>query len=160
MSRHIALPPPHLCGMLHLTTTINLPASASEVWAVLTDFAAYPDWNPFITKAEGSWAVGKTVAITAGGMNFQPKVLNFAAGKELRWKGKLLFKGIFDGEHYFLLTEKSDGTTTLEHGEQFTGLLVSPFRKKLDTETKAGFMAMNEALRDRILQIKANDIAV
>jgi hypothetical protein len=127
------------------------------VWTILTDFAAYPDWNPLITYASGNWAVGNTVAITAGGTKFQPKVLNFTVGKELRWKGKLFFKNIFAGEHYFLLTEKSDGTTTLVHDERFTGLLVAPFRKKLDTETRAGFIAMNEALRDRVLQVKTEN---
>jgi hypothetical protein len=145
--------------MLQLTTTINFPASTSDVWAVLTDFAAYPDWNPFITQASGNWVEGNTVAVTAGGMRFQPKVLNFSAGKELRWKGKLLFNGILDGEHYFLLSANGDGTTLLEHGERFSGLLVPAFRKKLEVETKAGFLAMNEALRERILQVKAGDAA-
>lgn len=139
--------------MLHITTTIDLPATPSEAWAVLTDFAAYPDWNPFITKASGNWAVGNTVAITAGGMSFQPRVLNFTPSSELRWKGKLFFNGLFDGEHYFLLSENPDGTTALEHGERFSGLLVPAFRRKLETETKAGFIAANEALRDRLLRL-------
>ena len=83
---------------------------------------AYPDWNPFITRASGDWAVGNTVAVTAGGMDFKPKVLAFTPNRELRWKGKLLFNGLFDGEHYFLLTDNGDGTTGLEHGEYFSGL--------------------------------------
>jgi hypothetical protein len=137
--------------MRHITTSINLPAPPEKVWAVLTDFAAYPTWNPFITHAEGDWAVGNTVAITAGGMAFKPKVLAFDPGRELRWKGKLLFNGIFDGEHYFLLTDNGDGTTSLEHGEYFTGLLVPAFRRKLEGETRAGFGGMNEALVERLV---------
>jgi len=141
--------------MLDLQTTIQLPVLPAKVWEVLTDFAAYPDWNPFITQASGVWKVGTTVALTAGGMNFQPKVLNFSPSKELRWKGKLIFNGLFDGEHYFLLTDNGDGTTSLEHGERFSGLLIPAFRKKLETETKAGFISMNEALCNRILQLNA-----
>jgi hypothetical protein len=141
--------------MLHLQTSIQLPVLPAKVWAVLTDFAAYPDWNPFITQASGDWAVGNSVAITAGGMSFKPRVLNFSAGKELRWKGKLLFNGLFDGEHYFLLTDNGDGTTTLEHGERFSGLLIPAFRKKLETETKAGFITLNEALLNQILRLNA-----
>ncbi|WP_222706985.1 SRPBCC domain-containing protein [Neolewinella aurantiaca] len=136
--------------MLHIQTTIQLPAPPEKVWAVLTDFDSYPRWNPFVTRAEGDWAVGNTVAITAGGMDFKPKVLAFTPDRELRWKGKLLFNGIFDGEHYFLLTDNCDGTTELEHGECFTGLLVPAFRKKLETETKAGFEEMNLALLERM----------
>lgn len=137
--------------MLHITTTIDLPAPPERVWAILTDFAAYPEWNPFVTRAEGDWAVGNTVAITAGGMDFKPKVLAFDAGRELRWKGKLLFNGLFDGEHYFLLTDNGDGTTSLEHGEYFSGLLVPAFRRKLEGDTKAGFEGMNEALAERVV---------
>jgi len=125
--------------MLNIQTSIQLP-----------DFAAYPDWNPFITQASGDWAEGNTVSVTAGGMSFKPKVLTFAAGQELRWKGKLLFNGIFDGEHYFILTSNGDGTTKLEHGENFSGLLVPAFRRKLETDTKTGFEDMNKALVQQV----------
>lgn len=135
--------------MLQLTTTIDLPANPERVWAELTNFSAYPDWNPFITQANGDWAEGNTVAITAGGMDFKPKVLAFDAGKELRWLGSLLFKGLFDGEHYFLLNDNGDGTTTLTHGEDFSGVLVPLFRTKLNKDTKDGFEAMNEAFSKR-----------
>ena len=137
--------------MIQITTTTHIPAPPQKVWAVLTDFAAYPAWNPFITQASGDWAVGNTVAITAGGMAFKPKVLAFDPRHELRWKGKLIFNGIFDGEHYFLLTDKGDGTTKLEHGERFSGLLVPAFRRKLEGETKTGFVGMNEALVERLV---------
>lgn len=141
--------------MLNIQTSIQLPAAPEKVWSVLTDFSAYQDWNPFITQASGDWAVGNTVAITAGGMAFKPKVLAFASGQELRWKGKLLFNGIFDGEHYFLLTDNGDGTTKLEHGENFSGLLVPAFRRKLETETKAGFEDMNKALLQRLQGLRS-----
>lgn len=136
--------------MLHLQTTIQLPAPPAKVWAILTDFAAYPQWNPFITSASGDWAVGNTVALTAGGMDFKPKVLVFEPAQELRWKGKLLFNGIFDGEHYFLISDNGDGTSALEHGEYFSGLLVPAFRHKLETEVRAGFEGLNLALRERL----------
>lgn len=134
-----------------ITTSTTLNAAPSEVWAVLTDFAAYSDWNPFITHAAGDWAVGNTVAVTAGGMDFKPEVLVFEEGKELRWRGKLLFNGLFDGEHYFVLTDQGNGTTLLEHGEQFTGILTEPLRGMIYEKTKAGFEKMNEALGERVL---------
>ena len=70
--------------------------------------------------------------------------------KEFKWIGKLLFKGLFDGEHRFQLMDNSDGTTTFIQSEKFSGLLVRLFAKKLDRETKGDFVAMNEALKKRV----------
>ncbi len=81
-------------------------------------------------------------------MTFQPLVLSLLKNKELRWRGKFLFKGLFDGEHYFILTDHLDGTVTLTHGEKFKGLLV-PFLGKALEKTKTGFDLMNQALKKR-----------
>ncbi|MEM1356640.1 MAG: SRPBCC domain-containing protein [Bacteroidota bacterium] len=134
----------------NITTSIVLPATPEKVWAVLTDFENYPNWNPFVTSAAGDWAAGNTVAITAGGMGFKPTVLKMKKAQELRWLGSLLFRGVFDGEHYFILRDQENGTTLLTHGEDFSGVLVSLFKSKLNKDTKAGFIAMNEALKERL----------
>lgn len=134
-----------------ITTSILIPASTHQVWAELTNFEAYPEWNPFITKATGQWVPGNKIAVTAGGMDFQPTVLAFSSGKELRWLGSFLFKGILDGEHYFRLVDNGDGTTTLEHGEHFRGILTPVLKGMLMEKTSAGFRAMNEALAARLV---------
>lgn len=41
-----------------ITATIDIDASPRAVWEVLTDFAAYPDWNPFVDRSEGTPEVG------------------------------------------------------------------------------------------------------
>ena len=64
--------------------------------------------------------------------------------------GKLLVRGLFDGEHYYGLAPMADGSTLFTHGEHFRGLLVRPFRSALDGRTKSGFEAMNLALKQRI----------
>ena len=83
-------------------------------------------------------------------MTFRPIVLRNVEAREFRWKGKLLFPGLFDGEHYFGLAPRSDGSTPFTHGERFTGVLVPFFRSALDRSTKAGFEAMNAALKQRV----------
>lgn len=83
-------------------------------------------------------------------MSFKPRLLVFERGKELRWKGRLLAPGVFDGEHYFLLSEPSRGQVRFIHGEVFGGLLVPlVFRGDLRTGTERGFAAMNRALKAR-----------
>ncbi len=36
-----------------LQTEIEINAGSDRVWAILTDFAAYPEWNPFIRFIRG-----------------------------------------------------------------------------------------------------------
>ena len=113
-----------------LQAEIEVQASAERVWEVLTDFAAYPAWNPFITKLEGTARVGERLAITVqppGGtaMSFKPTVLRADPNAELRWLGRLLFPGICDGEHYFTIEPLDGGRRArFTQGERFSGLLV------------------------------------
>ena len=76
-----------------IKTSIVINATPQTVWSILTDFENYPNWNPFISSAEGEIAVGEKLKITDGGMGFKPKVLVADENQELRWLGKLLFKG-------------------------------------------------------------------
>jgi hypothetical protein len=85
-------------------------------------------------------------------MTFSPVVLRNTAGREFRWKGKLVLPGIFDGEHYFRLASGGAGSTQFTHGERFTGLLVPLLRGALDRDTRSGFEAMNRALKQRVEQ--------
>jgi hypothetical protein len=84
------------------------------------------------------------------GMTFRPTVLVAEPGRELRWMGRLLLPGIFDGEHYFQIEPLGSGSVRFVHGERFSGLLVPLLKSSLAGGTKAGFVAMNEALKARV----------
>ncbi len=43
-----------------LEKTIEIDATPDEVWAVLTDFDDYGDWNPFVTSITGPVGGGRT----------------------------------------------------------------------------------------------------
>jgi hypothetical protein len=133
----------------NIETTINIKATAEKIWSILTDFPKYPEWNPFVFSMQGKAKEGTILKANIQGMKFKPLVLAAKKNQEFRWRGSLLVKGLFDGEHYFVLIENGDGTTTLIHGEFFSGLLVSMFSKTLDTKTKSGFEKLNEALKQR-----------
>ncbi len=131
-----------------IRTAITIKASPSKVWNILTDFENYPNWNPFILSLTGNMQVGNTISIKLSDMSFKPTLLTYETDREMRWKGKLLFKGIFDGEHIFKIKDNKDGTVTFHHNEIFNGILVGMFSKKLDTDTRAGFEAMNVKLKE------------
>ncbi|MEO3771217.1 SRPBCC domain-containing protein [Micromonospora sp. B9E7] len=137
-----------------ISTTIDIAASPQAVWKVLTEFAAYQDWNPFMRRIEGTAEVGTKLVVhlsPPGGrsMTFKPTVLTADPGQELRWLGKLGFGGLFDGEHSFVLTANADGSTHLTHSERFSGLLVVLFKGTLKN-THTGFDAFNQALKQRV----------
>jgi hypothetical protein len=81
-------------------------------------------------------------------MTFKPVVLVAVPGRELRWIGRLLFPGLFDGEHSFIIEPIPGNSCRLVQAEKFTGLLVSLFGKGFDA-TAAGFEQMNQALKTR-----------
>jgi len=136
-----------------IETAIDIAAPPRAVWDVLVDFAAYPDWNPFIRRLQGEARVGARLEVTVqppGGkpMTFRPTVLAAEPARELRWLGRVLMPGLFDGEHGFRL-EPTAGGCRLHHGETFGGLLVPLFGKMLD-DTERGFAALNAALKERV----------
>jgi len=141
-----------------IDTSIEIAASPARVWSILTDFAAYPEWNPFITRVAGFARAGERLVVTIKPpgrkpMMFRPVVLAATPEVELRWRGRLLMPGLFDGEHLFRLSLSGSGCR-LEHGEVFTGLLAGLLGGTLPA-TRRGFVAMNEALKARAERIAA-----
>ena len=133
-----------------IETTIEIGAPAEKVWGILAATSVYPDWNPFIRSIAGQLEPGKTIKISlslpgGGSFGFKPVVLK-ASFPEIRWKGKFLVGGLFDGEHYFRVESLSSNVTRFVHGEYFWGILVGLMPGVLD-KTKRGFEAMNEALK-------------
>lgn len=138
--------------MKHIETEIIINAAPEKIWKVLLDFENYPSWNPFIRSIKGETKVGEKLNVSikppeGTQMSFTPVVLNFEPKKELRWKGKLGMKGIFDGEHYFQLIHHADGSTKFIQGEKFSGILV-PLMPKALKKTKEGFEQMNKAIKE------------
>jgi hypothetical protein len=81
-------------------------------------------------------------------MTFKPTVLAVEPGRELRWLGRLLAPGIFDGEHVFHIEPLGQARSRFTQAERFSGILVGLFRSTLD-KTELGFEQMNAAVKTR-----------
>ena len=86
---------------------IQINAPPRRVWRALTDFDAYPEWNPFIRSIQGDPEVGSRLSARieppgARGMTLRPTVRALEPGRELRWLGHLLIPGLADAEHRLL----------------------------------------------------------
>jgi|AntDeeMetagen681_2_1112603.scaffolds.fasta_scaffold00114_10 hypothetical protein len=141
--------------MDEIVTEIEINASPEAVWAVLTDFEAYPDWNPALEIA-GEAIEGNRLEVTmeyenTRPMTFRPKVLVADEPTEFRWQGRLFVAGLYDGEHRFVLTALDDGERTrLTQAETFRGVLVGFINRRIGDDVEAGFNQVNEALKRRV----------
>lgn len=139
----------------HIETEIEIERSCEEVWRVFRSFDTYGEWNPFIQEL--GFEPGKSDRLNVlmhppGGkpMWFKPQIKALEEGRRLVWLGHLLVPKVFDGEHYFELEPLGEDRCRFVQGERFTGVLVPFLRKMLDTQTRAGFDAMNQALKERV----------
>jgi hypothetical protein len=78
-----------------LHSEIEIGASAERVWGILTDFASYPRWNPFIRSIGGELEVGERLEVRleppdSRGITMRPTVLRVEPNRLMRWLGRLL----------------------------------------------------------------------
>jgi hypothetical protein len=140
--------------MKELHSEIEIDASAERVWRILTDFASYPQWNPFIRRISGEPATGERLEVRlqppgSRGITLRPTVLNAEPNRELRWLGRLLVKGLFDGEHSLAIQQLGENRVRFVQSEAFNGLLVPLLSRSLDNNTRRGFEEMNRALKEQ-----------
>ena len=143
--------------MKEIRTEIEIQASDKRVWQLLTDFASFPQWNPFMRQAFGEPKTGARLEVHiqpsgASSMTFRPTVLRAEPNRELRWLGHLLMPGLFDGEHILTIESLAENRVRFVQREIFTGILVPLFAHGLDTDTRRGFEEMNHALKARAEQ--------
>ena len=125
---------------------------------MLSDFAAFPEWNPFLRTAKGDLTPGSKLEVRiqpegGTGMTFKPTVLKAEPGKELRWLGRLMMPGLFDGEHHFIIESLGESQVRFIQGKQFSGVLVPIMALMgLFKKTEKGFGDMDRALKTRAEQ--------
>lgn len=137
-----------------IATVVEIDAPPKRVWRVLVDLPAYHEWNPFIVEAAGKVAVGEDLALRMAlpgwePMAIKPRLVVVQPERELRWKGRLVLPGLFDGEHAFVLTPLEGGRTRVDHWERFHGVLLPVAKGMIYDATVQAFGALNAALARR-----------
>ncbi len=139
---------------------IDIHVSPRIGWQVLTDFTAFEVWNPLLRRVIGKPKAGsllrlhvvrqlgsdETVAMPARVRVCREEV-------EIAWGGGV--RGLLDVHHYFRLVKTATGVR-LEHGEDFTGVLVPLLWPILGKRVRhENYVALNEAFRRRCEEVKA-----
>ncbi len=132
----------------NIYSEIIIEANVRDVWNVLKDIDNYPSWNPYHTKVSGVLEQDSVLSVEIHKPNgdsvfIEPHVLKIIPEKELTWGGGL--KGVFIGEHTFLLKAINENRTHLIHKETFSGIAI-PFASL--EAIQEGYELMNKALKD------------
>ncbi len=135
---------------IHVETDIEAPTT--DVWAALTDFESYAEWNPVITSAEGSvkqnGRVHMHIEPTGGNArDWVMRITDLDPERRIEWEGTIVAPVIFRGRHAFELEPlETERTRVLTNG-LFGGLV----GRVIDVEeTERDFEAVTDALRERV----------
>lgn len=140
--------------MREICTDIDIAARPERVWRVLTDFANYGQWNPFLVAVEGRPEVGAKLALRTGYSRRQrPAVFKVTVRvaeepRALVWGSGLGIPGIAYGEHGFDHVG-GEGVPHVRHYERLSGLIVwltGRLIRRLDRH----YRQLNSALKDRV----------
>ena len=139
--------------MSEILTQVEIDASAERVWQVLTDFAAYPEWNSTIWPNGGKPQAGERLRVrvrVAGrlGFAFRPTVLKAEPGREFCWVGRLP-AGLMEGKHSFTIVPVEPNRVRFVHREVYAGLLVPIYMRVMGGWVRRTYERMNRELKLR-----------
>ena len=131
--------------MKEYSASTTIKASPEQIWAILTDAAKYPEWDPVAERIEGRIALGETVTAytkLSPGRGFAAKVTEFEPGRKMTWTGGMPL-GLFKGVRTFTLVPQANGTVKFTLRETFSGPMLALIGSSLPdmTEPFQGFVA-------------------
>src|SRR5262249_35094800 len=98
--------------------------------------------------AEGATLTLRMTPANGRAMTFRPKVLAAQPGVLLRWIGRLVVPGVFDGTHQFALDDLG-GPPPPPQSQTLPGRR-GPLTRDAITGTEESFRALNQALKQRV----------
>ena len=142
--------------MEKLHAQIEMAVPVKEVWQVLTDFDAYPQWNPVFTALMSSHPqAGKSFKIqikTPQSQSITTKAVwqAFEPKKSLAWSSVWWHPLIFKAVHRFELEHIDQNRSMLIHTEIFMGLLAKKIYRDTAGDWAQSFLKLNEMLHIRV----------
>jgi len=144
-----------LAAMRTIAANSIIEAPIDRVWSVLSDFATYPEWSPFLVKIDGEVSVGTMltlhVTMKPGGRTLKQRerVSMREEGREVRWGTVMGHPFFLKAERYQRLTAISPTETRYETADDFEGALVPLVFALYGANIQAGFDATAIALKAR-----------
>lgn len=141
--------------MKEFKAVTEVAAPLAEGWRVMTDFIAYPAWNPLMRAVTGEPRVGARLKLRVARklgaeetMFLPAKVRVVRPEQEIAWGGGV--PGLLDVHHYFRFEATATGHRFV-HGEIFSGVLVPLLWPLLRARIRqANYEAVNQAFKARV----------
>jgi hypothetical protein len=130
---------------------IVVEAPRELIWDVLTDFDAYEEWNPYVTRARGLASEGTELELTLDAADEEAEqvtaeVLIVHPRRKLEWRTRRLVPGLLDHEQIFRVLPLDARRFRVVQEARFEGLLAPIV--DLDGERR-GLADMVAALAER-----------
>jgi hypothetical protein len=135
--------------MKSFAVNILIRATPEAIWAILTDGAAWPSWNPTVDKVEGSVAPGEKLKVftrLSPGREFPVRVSEFSPPRRMVWTGGMPL-GLFTGQRIYTLTPKRGGIEFAMR-EEVSGLM-APLITRSIPDMQPAFDEFAAALKRR-----------
>lgn len=135
---------------MEYTSSTTIHAPADRVWQILTNTAAWPEWDPNCERIDGDGAAPgariKVFTRLKPGVGFSVKVQEVEANRRMVWTGGMPL-GLFKGVRTFVLTAEGDRTHFTTR-EVFSGPMLKLIGKSLP-DLSAAFDQFTAGLKER-----------
>jgi uncharacterized protein YndB with AHSA1/START domain len=127
-----------------------IEATPEQVWPVLADTAAWPDWNSGVSKVDGRLALGQKLSITVSanpGRAFPVKVVQLSEPEQMVFVGGMPL-GLFTGKRTYTLSPEATGTRFAMR-EEYSGPLAGVIFKSIP-DLGPSFRQFADGLKARV----------
>jgi hypothetical protein len=134
---------------------LGIQAPAEAIWAVIADFSAWSDWNPLYPRADGALRIGSTLDLDLAlpgqaARVIRPVIADWVPNEQIHWRLSM-FGGLVRTIRYLEIEKLSETGCIFANGELFDGPLGPFAARRMGAPIRAGFKAMGEAVKDRVL---------
>ena len=149
--------------MFEINHEIEIDAPASSVWAVITDFDSYPQWNPFVVSAKSSLKPGEPIDMKVkllGPVQRQVEIiLDVEEGKGFRYCMKPFPFGALSSERSHNIIDLGDDRCRYQSHFHLQGWMMPLVRGLMRPALHRGFGGMSEAIKQRAESLKTRNAA-
>jgi hypothetical protein len=143
---------------LVIDALLDIEASAETVWEVITDFARYGEWNPFIRGCSSTLKPGDPIDLQVQLMGPKPQpqrewILTHTPGREFSYRMKPAPLGALRSRRSHQLSALGPGRCRYDSHFELAGWMQPAVGALLGARLRHGFAGMNQGVKSRAEQL-------